>query len=49
MLLHLCQPIELGIEELEKAKPNVGVIYPRTDQISKLSLSRAHAEIKEEP
>jgi hypothetical protein len=44
VLLHLCQPIEPGIEELGKAKPNAGVMYPRTDQVSRLSLSLVHVQ-----
>ncbi len=27
MLLHLCQPIELGSKELRRTKPNEGVMY----------------------
>jgi hypothetical protein len=39
MLLHLCQPIELRLKELGKARPNGGVTYPRANEVSKLSVS----------
>ncbi len=35
MLLHLCQPIESRSEELGRVRPNGGVTYPRTDEVSK--------------
>jgi len=28
VLLHFCQPIEPGLEEMGKARPNGGVMYP---------------------
>jgi hypothetical protein len=34
VLLHLYQPIEPGLEELGKARPNGGVIYPGANEVS---------------
>jgi hypothetical protein len=35
VLLHFCQPRELGSEELGRARPNGGVTYPGADEVSK--------------
>jgi len=35
VLLHFCQPIELGSKELGRAKPNGGMTYPKADEVSK--------------
>ncbi len=40
MLLHLYQPTELGLEELERARPNGGVTYLGANEFqSSFSLS----------
>ncbi len=37
MLLHLCQPSEPGSEELGRMRPNGGVMYLGTNEVSKRS------------
>ncbi len=34
-MLHLCQPTKLGLEELGKVRPNGGVTYLGTNEVSK--------------
>jgi hypothetical protein len=38
VLLHLCQPIEPGLVELGRVRPNGGVTYLGTNEVSKRSL-----------
>jgi len=38
MLLHFYQPIELRSEELGRARPNGGMMYPRAGEILFFSL-----------
>jgi hypothetical protein len=35
VLLYLCQPTEPGSEELGRARPNGGAMYPGADEVSK--------------
>jgi len=39
VLLHFCQPTELKLKELGRARPNRGAMYLGVDKVSKISFS----------